>query len=68
MSRPKSIVSQSTTDRALQRSPVCLGCGAEGTDTQTCDRCGVQICDNCSPERDDDFAVDLCENCCARHQ
>ncbi len=67
MPRLKSIVSQSTTDRALELSAVCLGCGAEGTDTQSCDRCGKQICDNCSPERDDDFAVDLCEECCQRN-
>jgi len=66
MRRPKSIVSQSTTDRALERSPVCLGCGAEGTDTQSCDRCGKQICDNCSPERDDDSPIDICEECCQK--
>lgn len=45
---------------------VCLNCGAEGTDTQTCDRCGKQICDSCSPERDDDSPIDICEECCQK--
>lgn len=67
MPRLKSIVSQSTTDRALERSPVCLGCGSEGSDTETCDQCGKQFCNDCGPYRDDDAPIDLCETCCEKY-
>jgi hypothetical protein len=42
---------------------VCLGCGNEGTDRFTCDRCGNEFCNDCGPVRDDDAPIDLCENC-----
>ena len=43
----------------------CRGCGSgDGSEYKTCDRCGVQICVECEPDRDDDAPIDLCSECC----
>lgn len=43
----------------------CCGCGGGvGANSYTCDRCGADFCDECSPDRDDDAAIDLCVGCC----
>ena len=42
----------------------CKGCGeGEGHDINYCDKCGIEICGDCEPYREDDAPIDLCELC-----
>lgn len=43
----------------------CRGCGeGEGHEFNRCNKCGIEICGDCEPYRDDDAPIDLCDKCC----
>ncbi len=55
------------TRQIIQRNGAvmrCKGCGeGEGHDINYCDKCGIAICGDCEPYREDDAPIDLCESC-----